>query len=334
MSRIQLRGITWSHSRALPPLVAASQRFEELHPEVRIVWEARTLDEFGHAPLSVLAQTYDLLVIDHPMLGEAHREGFLVELQQHLSPQQLMELQSDALEPCLESYGYEGSLYALPIDAAAPAASYRPDLLEAFGEQVPSDWKQLLGLARRGLVQMPAFPADLFLNLMGMCVSKGSYVGNDETLFEANCATGCLQDLKKLASFMPATVYRMNPIAVYEAMSSGEDVAYCPFAYTYSNYSRPGFAKDILFFANPVALSGHTLLRTVLGGTGIAITAGCEHVRAALEFSRFVAGAPCQTFLYGMCGGQPASRPAWKRSLLNGVTNNFFERTAAAIESA
>jgi sugar phosphate isomerase/epimerase len=56
MTALKLRGITWNHSRALPPLVAASQRYEELHPQIRIQWEKRTLDEFGHASLADLAQ--------------------------------------------------------------------------------------------------------------------------------------------------------------------------------------------------------------------------------------------------------------------------------------
>lgn len=35
MSGLSLRGITWNYSRALPPLVAAAQRFEEQHPQIR-----------------------------------------------------------------------------------------------------------------------------------------------------------------------------------------------------------------------------------------------------------------------------------------------------------
>jgi multiple sugar transport system substrate-binding protein len=71
MKQALLRGITWNHSRALPPLVATAQRFEEQHPGVRIQWEKRSLHEFGHADLATLAHTFDLLVIDHPMVGDA-----------------------------------------------------------------------------------------------------------------------------------------------------------------------------------------------------------------------------------------------------------------------
>jgi multiple sugar transport system substrate-binding protein len=161
MSGVSLRGITWNHSRALPPLVAAAQRFEEQHPQVRIVWEKRSLDEFGHSGLTELARTYDLLIIDHPMLGDAHRDRNLVDLRPRLSAAELATLEADAVGACLKSYCYDDTLYALPVDAAAPAASYRPDLLERSGQQVPATWDQVIELARRGLVGMPGFPADI-----------------------------------------------------------------------------------------------------------------------------------------------------------------------------
>ena len=75
-----LRGIAWNHSRALPPLVATAQRYEELHPAVEIRWEKRTLHEFGHVRLTPLARDYDLLIVDHPMMGEAYATRTLIDL--------------------------------------------------------------------------------------------------------------------------------------------------------------------------------------------------------------------------------------------------------------
>jgi multiple sugar transport system substrate-binding protein len=334
MNRVCLRGITWNHSRAFPPLVAAAQRFEELHPQVRIVWEKRSLDEFGHSGLAELTRTYDLLIIDHPMLGDAHRDRNLVDLRPRLTSTDYVALEADALGACLESYRYEGTLYALPIDGAAPAASCRADLLDHHGEQMPATWDQLIRLARRGLVRMPGFPADLFLNFMGMCVSRGSCVAGEDRLFDPEIATLCLEELRELASHMPAAIYDMNPISLYEAMTTSDEFAYCPFAYTYSNYSRPGFAVHSLLFANPVPLKNGTPLRTVLGGTGIAVSAECAHQEAAIAFCLFIAGRDCQSHLYGMCGGQPASKLAWHNPVLNSISGNFFERTLASIESA
>jgi multiple sugar transport system substrate-binding protein len=334
MSDLCLRGITWNHSRALPPLVAASQRFEELHPGIKILWEKRSLDEFGHADLATLSRSYDLLIIDHPMLGDVHRGEILTDLQPRLSSEALADLESDALGPCLESYRYEHRLYALPVDAAAPAASFRTDVLAHNDHQIPTKWEHLIEIARQGLACMPGFPADLFLNFMGMCVTRGGTLVTEDQLFDQGIALRCLEEMRELASYMPEIIYAMNPIALYETMASGDEIAYCPFAYTYSNYSRPGFAANILQFSNPVTLRGGYPMRTVLGGTGISVSGKSAHMEEAVEFCVFVAGRQCQSNLYGICGGQPASKSAWEDPLLNRVSNGFFENTLASIQTA
>jgi multiple sugar transport system substrate-binding protein len=281
-----------------------------------------------------LTRTYDLLIVDHPMLGDAHRNRSLVDLRPQISSADLAKLESDALGACFASYHYEETLYALPVDAAAPAASYRADLLERDSLPAPATWEQVIELARRGLVRMPGFPADLFLNFMGMCVSRGSSVARGDRLFDHLIATRCLEELRELASLMPETIYGMNPIVLYEAMAAGDGFAYCPFAYTYSNYARPGFAAHHLLFSHPVPLRDETPLRTVLGGTGIAVSAACTHKEEAIAFCLFVTGHNCQSHVYGTCGGQPASNAAWHNSLLNQMSGNFFKRTLASIESA
>jgi multiple sugar transport system substrate-binding protein len=335
MSQTLLRGITWNHSRALPPLVASAQRFEELHPGVRIQWEKRTLHEFGHADLATLAHKFDLLVIDHPMAGDAEATGVLTDLLPLLSFADIKDIQEDALGPCFSSYQYHGKLYALPIDAAAPAASLRPDLFDRHGLEEPADWEDVVSLARLGWVQMPGFSADIFLNFLGLCVSRESAVAaSPESLVDPHIGTACLEQLCELASWMPDDIYGMNPIALYERMASEESIAYCPFAYTYSNYSRTGFAIKPLRFCDPVELQKDMPLRTVLGGTGIAISTRCGDAALALDYSLFVAGSNCQRTLYGLSGGQPARRSAWLDPLLNQITDNFFLRTANSIEKA
>lgn len=335
MKQVLLRGITWNHSRALPPLVATAQRFEELNPGVRIQWEKRSLHEFGHADLATLAHHFDLLVIDHPMAGDAEAANLLTDLLPLLSAEEIKDLQDDSVGPSFLSYLYHGKLYALPIDAAAPAASFRPDLFARNNIKKPELWNDVLTLARSGLVRMPAFSADLFLNFMGLCVSRGSTVAaNPEHLIDYEIGALCLEQFHELAALMPEEIYRMNPIAIYEQMASGDSFAYCPFAYTYSNYSRNGFGAKQVRFSNPVALEKDLPMRTVLGGTGIAISTKCNEQALALRYSMFVASRSCQSTLYGICGGQPARRSAWHDPLLNQITDDFFLRTAISIETA
>lgn len=335
MRRFQLKGITWNHSRAFPPLVATAQRFEELNPHVQILWEKRSLHEFGHADLFRLAQSYDLLVVDHPMMGAAANENSLLDLSALLTWDVRKEIAEDSAGLSLESYWYDGKLYALPIDAAAPAASLRTDLLAADSCSEPANWSDVLTLARRGLVRMPGFPADIFLNFMGMCVSYGSPVGaGSDSLFERTIALRALEELHELASLMPAEIYHWNPIALYERMTSTDEFAYCPFAYTYSNYSRAGFSAKPIRFAGPVLLPGGTPMRTVLGGTGLAISKSCLTADIAMKYSLYVSGRTCQNTLYGVCGGQPARRSAWINEELNRLTDEFFLRTMPSIERA
>lgn len=335
MKQVSLRGITWNHSRALPPLVATAQRFEEQHPGIRIQWEKRSLHEFGHADIVALARNFDLLVIDHPMAGDAEATGVLADFLPLLSSEEIKDLQQDSLGPSFSSYLYHDKLYALPIDASAPAASFRPDLLNRYSIEEPKVWADVISLARLGWVRMPAFSADMFLNFMGLCVSLGSGVAcNPEQLVDHEIGAHCLELLHELTALMPDEIYRTNPIALYERMSSEETIAYCPFAYTYSNYSRKGFGANHVRFSNPVAMDSSTPMRTVLGGTGIAISASCKETALAQEYSLFVAGGTCQRTLYGICGGQPARRSAWQDSLLNQMTDEFFLRTAASIETA
>src|SRR6185437_4618091 len=186
-----------------------------------------------------------------------------------LSFEEIKDLHDDSLGPSFSSYLYRDKLYALPIDAAAPAASFRPDLLDQHGVKEPVLWDDVVALAKAGLARMPAFSADLFLNFMGLCVSRGSPIAaNPERFVDHKIGTRCLEQLDELAALMPNEIYRMNPIAIYERMSSEDSFAYCPFAYTYSNYSRKGFGAKPIRFTNPVSLEKDLPMRTVLGGTG------------------------------------------------------------------
>jgi multiple sugar transport system substrate-binding protein len=336
MSRnILFRGIAWNHSRALPPLVATAQRFEELHPGVEVQWEKRSLHEFGHADLVSLAERYDLLVIDHPMMGVAHSSSALLDLKRVLAPSFLEELASDSVGRSYESYLYEESLYALPIDAAAPAASYRPDVLERAGLPVPRNWNDLLDLARKKRVVMPGFHADLFLNFMGLYVSRRAMIPeNPEEIVDSETAQQCLEELRELAGCLPDVIYDWNPLLLYECLAASDEYAYCPFAYTYSNYARAGFADHLILFSNAVTLDGGRPMRTVLGGTGMAISTRCKAAEIALDYLTKIAGAKWQRTLYALSGGQPARRSAWRDDTLNSIAHGFFEQTQDSVERA
>ena len=168
-----LRGITWNHSRGFVSVVATAQRFCEMRPEVEIVWEKRSLQEFADAPIQGLAEDYDLLVIDHPWAGYAAYSQVLVPLQEIIPADFMADQAANSVGHSHPSYVFNGNQCALAIDAATPVASYRPDLLQRYGLEKPQTWSDLLELARQGRVIMPAIEIDTLMNFYMLCATQG-----------------------------------------------------------------------------------------------------------------------------------------------------------------
>jgi multiple sugar transport system substrate-binding protein len=171
---VRLTGIAWDHSRALPPLVATGQRYEETHPGIRIHWEKHSLDEFGHTPIDQLAASFDLVVIDHPWAGFAFEKDLVHDLKPLLTPSEFKDLANNSIGATFDSYCHAGRLLALPIDATTPAPGWRIDLLERAGLTVPATWSEAVALARRSLALIPAFNADLFLHFLMLAKALGA----------------------------------------------------------------------------------------------------------------------------------------------------------------
>lgn len=333
---VQITGIAWDHSRAFPPLVATAQRYEETHPGVRIRWEKRTLDEFGHAPIDQLAPKFDLIVIDHPWAGFAFEKNLVHDLNPLLTPDEASQFAQDSIGATFKSYCYAGQLLALPIDAATPAPSWRPDLLERAGVNPPATWAEAVTLARRKLAIVPGFNADLFLHFVMLLKALGAEpCGDLDSIAPREIARHAVGLLRELMEPMPREVFDWNPIQVAERMTTTDDFAWNGFAYTYNNYARDGFARAHLRFGNLLALhSKGRRLRSVLGGTGIAISAHCQNIQAALDYARFVADGTTQKGIYVYAGGQPSHRAAWCDSKLDEFCGGFFSGTRITQEEA
>jgi multiple sugar transport system substrate-binding protein len=333
---VQLTGIAWDHSRALPPLVATAQRYEETHRGVRIHWQKRTLDEFGHAPIDVLAQKFDLIIIDHPWAGFCFEKKLVLDLAQVVPAAALAELKQRSIGPTFDSYVYQGKLMALPIDAATPAPSWRPDLLERAGIQPPQTWSEAVALANRRLAVIPGFNADLFLHfVMLVNALDGKPFADHEQIAPREILRQAAELLRELTALMPREIFGMNPIQIAERMTTTDDFAWNAFAYTYNNYARPGFAAKPLRFGNLISLvPGGPRLRSVLGGTGIAVSVNCKNAAAALDYAMFVAGGDTQKGIYLYAGGQPSHRAAWEDALADQLCGGFFSGTSVAQDSA
>ncbi len=328
-----LKGITWNHSRGITPLQAVSQRYAELHPGVEITWSKRTLQEFADFPIEKLTETYDLLVIDHPWVGRAAATGCVLPLNEILPEGYLAGLAENSAGGAHQSYTYAGKQWALAIDAAAPVASYRKDLLERHGRAVPAAWDDLIVLAKDGKVALPAIPIDTLMNFYAFCLVHGdSLFKNPEEFVARENGVQALMTMKELYRLLDKSMFSLNPVAVAETMAGTDRYLYCPFAYGYSNYARAGYAAHLLHYTDVVTFHNKPL-RTTIGGTGLAVSAHSRHQETAVDFARFAASGNCQKTLYVQHGGQPGHRSAWVDGLANQLTNGYFRDTLATLEN-
>lgn len=333
--KISLKGITWNHSRGFVPMVATAQRFSELNPSVEITWEKRSLQQFADFSIQELAQRFDLLVIDHPWAGFAAKTQSILPLDNYLSKVYLNDQQENTVGHSYESYAYDGHQWALPIDAATPVASSRPDLLQQHGLQLPKSFDELLNLADKGLVAFAGIPIDVLMNFYTLCCSLGEDPCQQEDLIvSGETGIAALRLYRELASKIHPDNFKRNPIQVYEAMTLTDDIAYCPFAYGYSNYSRKGYARKLLHFHDMISLNGHTNLRSTLGGTGLAVSSNSQHLDMAIKYAEYVASASCQQTIFFENGGQPGHLAAWNDAGVNAKSGDFFSNTLPALERA
>ncbi len=333
MAAIVLKGITWGHSRGITPLLAASQRYTELHPEIEIQWTKRSLQEFADFSIEKLTEVYDLLIIDHPWVGCAAATNCVLPLNDYLSKEYLQDQLQNSVGRSHESYNYNNKQWALAIDAAAPAASYRKDLLDKNNTAIPQSWPEVIALAKTGKVAIPAIPIDVLMNFYTFCIAHGNkpFQTKDE-IIDKQTGVQAIETMKELYSLTDKKMFTCNPIAVAELMSTTDDYWYCPFAYCYSNYSRKGFAQNILHYTNVVSLNQNKL-KTTIGGTGLSVSACSKHKAVAVDFTQWIVSAEMQQTFYVQHGGQPAHRKAWLNHEANELTNNFFKNILPVMDT-
>ncbi|MBK1880234.1 ABC transporter substrate-binding protein [Pelagicoccus mobilis] len=330
-----LRGITWSHSRGFTPMVATAQRFSELNPNVRITWEKRSLQEFADKPIADLAKAYDLLVIDHPWSGFAAASGVLEPLQNLLSDEFLADQAANSVGQSHKSYEYDGKQWALAIDAATPVSAYRKDLLEANGLELPKTWEDLIEVGKKGLLACSSIPLDVYGNFLNLLATDGAEIfANSEEVVEREAGLLALERLKEMMSYIPERFYEMNPIAALEEMSQEDCCAYNPYVYGYSNYGRSGYAKKIVNFGEVISTREGLPGRTMLGGTGLAVSGECQHKEIAGQYAAFMAAPATQREIAFYSGGQPGHRTAWESDECNAFTSNFFRDTLPVLDRA
>jgi len=338
----ELQGMTWDHPRGVAPMRATAALYERARPDVHITWTVRSLQAFGDQSIEQLAAMYDLLVIDHPFVGAAARSGCLVPLETHLPEAFLTAQAHESVGASYASYTYDGHQWALPIDAAAQVAAYRPDVLDARDLAVPHTWTHVFDLMHvvgGHHIALPLSPVNAICSFLSLCANQGippGISGSDPGLLAPRPIEWIALDVLRrfVAEGHPESLH-LDPPGMLERMAHSDDIVYSPLVFGYSNYARPGYAPHLCRFANIPAIGDNAAPHgAILGGTGLAVSAACQALPAACAYVQWVADEGRQRTVYVESGGQPGNRRAWTDPVVNGATSRFFLDTLDTLDHA
>jgi multiple sugar transport system substrate-binding protein len=336
---IRLFGITWDHPRGLDGVRATADAFQTVRPDVTVDWATRSLQAFADESVERLANRFDLIVLDHPSIGEAVARGCLLPLDDHVDRTFIEEQEAASVGPSAESYRWSEHVWAFAIDAAAQVAAYRPDLLERCGGALPRTWEDVESLAERAraigsTIAFPAVAVDAVLAFLAICRALGSEpCVSPDRVVSRDVGGIALMHLGRVVAVSHPESISWNPPRMLEHMSMTDEVVYAPLAFGYSNYARPGFRPHVVRAGpGPCGLDG--VPRGTLGGAGLAVSALRPNVEAAVSYASFTADPTTQRTIYVEAGGQPGHRSAWTDPSVNASSSSFFADTLAALDAA
>ena len=335
----ELRGITWDHERGRDPLLATAGRFEA---ETGHPGQLGGHDRFRASPTPrspLLAETYDLLVLDHPHIGEIVPTGALLALDEVIDAAFIDDQARNSVGPSHASYEWDDHLWALAIDAAGHVSAYRPDLLEQLGVRSAARPGTRSGRStssraeaasgsrcrtRRSTRSRPSSRSARTRVRIRTKTQSALRLATSHSSSSRSCSGSARQ--------VRTEAFGWNPILLLEHMAEADDVVYCPILFGYSNYSRPGFRRNLVRF-RPIPSAGLGPRGGVIGGAGLGISARCANVEAARDYAMYVASPEIQQTLYVESGGQPGHRTAWVDSGANELSCSYFADTLPGLEA-
>nr|WP_294813368.1 extracellular solute-binding protein [uncultured Sphingomonas sp.] len=316
----EYRGLTWDHPRGYNALAAAA----EAARDVAIVWDKHSLEGFESRSIAEQCALYDLVVLDHPHVGEAVAADCLVPLEDLFAADELMHLGDAAIGRSLMSYLYAGRHWALPLDAATQVMARRRD----FAEAPPTSWDDVIALAERAPVALSLAGPHAALSFQSVCGALGAEPSRDN-FSERGIAREAYAILARLTGDTTRAAAGLNPIAMLEAMASGDGPALCPLIYGYVNYS----ARGAIAYADAPRGPGDRIGST-LGGTGIAVSRRAKVTPQLLDHLRWLMSDAVQRDFIPAHDGQPSLRSAWTDPRVDAAAGGFYSATRATIETA
>lgn len=324
------KALTWDHPRGYHALRDAAA---DIAPGqgLSISWDKQPLEGFESHPIADLCARYDLVVLDHPHVGEAVEAGCLMPLEEVFGTDELHALGAATIGPCLSSYKYAGRHWALPLDAATQAMAYRPDLADPV-----ETWQEVEALADDGGVALSLAGPHAILSFLSIATAFGEPPAErDPKLLVSEAVGAQVFDLMaRLYARAVKSVLGLNPIGLLGYMANHDDVRLCPLVYGYVNYASPAAAPRQLRFADAPAAAPGGRPGSTLGGTGIGISTRCEITPELLTHLRWLLGDDAQRGFIPSHDGQPSRRSAWHDAGVNAAWGEFYAATAATLETA
>jgi multiple sugar transport system substrate-binding protein len=331
---VQLKGMTWAHRRAADPLLATLPTFQRRHPSIELSWDARPLSGFESQSVKELADSYDLIVLDHPFAGDIAAGGYLLPLDDLLSG-----CDGEFVGPSLETYRYAGSIWALPIDAACQVAVSRPDLMARLGADVPQSWADVLTLGktarRNGLFLAIGFAGvHSLMTFFTLMASLGwpCATAPNAPFCSREAARVVLAAMRTLLPLCPRDVLSWSSIRLHDAMVSRDDLVYCPAVYCYATYAEADQRRPLRFHDLP-GLGTPSPGGSTIGGTGLGISAACQSPEAALVYAKVLRSVEVQK-KFAAHHGQPARIEAWEDPAIDARFGGCFSATRATMEGS
>ena len=317
------KALTWDHPRGYHALRDAAA---EVAPGqgLSIHWDKHPLEGFESHPIADLCANYDLVVLDHPHIGEAVEAGCLIPLEDVLGADELKALGDATIGPCLSSYRYAEKHWALPLDAATQVMAYRPDRSSGVHR-----WDEVVVEARKGGVALSLAGPHAALSFLSICAAFGEppAVRDPKVLVSEALGEEVFHVLASIYAHAEKSVLALNPIGILAHMATHDDVRLVPLVYGYVNYTRQG-----LKFAD--APTGYAGIGSTLGGTGIGISTRCQVTPELLTHLRWLLGETAQRGFIPAHDGQPSRRSAWHDPAVNAAWGGFYSATAQTLESA
>lgn len=328
---VTLKGMTWSHPRGFDPMVHCSTIYRE-KTGVEIAWEKRSLQDFESYPVDELARAYDLIVIDHPHVGQVTHENCLMPLDVDGREAERTALSAATVGPSYESYFWQGRQWAFPIDAATQVQAFRPDGLA----RPPGTWDEVMDLARQGRVLLPLRAPHALMVFYTLAANLGTPCSTlNGDLIGPDAGAKVYDLMSRLVEHLDPVCFEMDPIDASEAMAtSASSVACIPYLYGYVSYARDGFRQKRLDFGNIPVAGTNGPIGGALGGTGIAVSAYSKSPDAAIDFAYWISSAAVQSGPYAAAGGQPGHAAAWEDDAVNARESDFYRKTRATLEGS